>query len=593
MKITKINRSTLTWFGIMILIVVSMDSCNDRPEEAVSPLEKILPVAQRVMDETSFRFEPVLQSETHRIHRIEPGRLYGLQASGSAFSLSFIHSPKDTTILFGISYSGACKIRINEEPVFDGKAKQDFTYHEYTYNRFHFDTTVAFHLKEGYNKLLARIDAGPTDWILILRPLDEHGDEEHFVDFSLSPFAPALEQEKWLVCGPFEPAQIGELLPPEKQLKQVYTDGGSFLTWKVLPRNMLRELYINPDNAYTRESYADWHYGIGAALMGFFKLAEVTGDETYVRFAGQWCDFAVDNLAYFTFQHDELHAIRGSYHRMIRKTMLDDCGSPALPLLELHLLEGNEKYLPVINAMAEYVRFGQSRLEDGTFCRPEPVVSTIWGDDLFMSGAFSLRMAKITGDPGWYDDVALQAVQFKKYLLDEQEGLYKHGWFSPTNSQSEIFWCRANGWIIWATAEILAHLPADHPDYPAILKQFSKHIENLIGLQDQGGLWHQVLDHHETYLETSGSAMYVLAIARGIREGWLPDTYRENAERGWKGISGKISADGIVSGICRGTPIGHTVQFYEDRDQFDNDPRGLGAVIQAGIEMELLMNQKN
>jgi rhamnogalacturonyl hydrolase YesR len=593
MKITKTHKSALTWSGIMILIFVSLESFTNRTKETDSPLEKILPVVSRVMDETSFRFEPVLQSETHRIHRIEPGRLYGLQTSGSAFALSFIRSPKDTTIRFGISYSGACRIRINEEPVFDGKAKQDFTYREYTYNRFHFDTTLVFHLQEGYNELLARIDAGPADWILILRPLDEHGDEEHFVDFSLSPFAPALEQEKWLVCGPFEPAQTGQLLPPEKQLKQVYTDGESLVTWKVLPGNMLRELYINPDNAYTRESYADWHYGIGAALMGFFRLTEVTGDETYIRFAGRWSDFAVDNLAYFTYQHNELHAIRGSYHRMIRKTMLDDCGTPALPLLELYLLEGKKKYLPVINAMAEFIRFGQSRLEDGTFCRPEPVVSTIWGDDLFMSGAFSLRMAKITGDPAWYDDVALQAVQFKNYLLDEQVGLYKHGWFSPTNSQSEIFWCRANGWIIWATAEILAHLPADHPGYPAILKQFKSHIENLVALQHPGGLWHQVLDHPETYLETSGSAMYVLAIARGIREGWLPESFRENAERGWKGISRRISRDGIISGICRGTPIGHTVQFYEDRDQFDNDPRGLGAVIQAGIEMELLMDHKN
>lgn len=577
-------------FLIIIGTFVSIYSCKDKPQGAVSPLEKILPVAQRIMDETSFSFESVLQSETHRIQRIEPGRLYGMPASGSACALSFIQSPKDTSILFGISYSGACTIRINDEHVFEGKQKPDFTFREYTYNRFHFDTIVAFNLRAGYNKLLARMDASPEDWILFLRPLDEHGDEEQFVDFSLTPYAPALEEEKWLVCGPFEPATRDELLPPEKQLNQVYTDGESFLTWKILPRNVLRELSIDPENAYTRESYADWHYGIGAALMGFFRLAEVTEDETYVRFAGHWCDFAVDNLDYFTYQHNELHAIRGSYHRTIRKTMLDDCGSPALPLLEMYLLEGKKKYLPLINTMAEYVRVGQSRLEDGTYCRPEPVVSSIWGDDLFMSGAFSLRMGKITGDPAWYDDVALQARQFKKYLLDEQEGLYKHGWFSPTNSQSEIFWCRANGWIIWATAEILAHLSPDHPDYPAILKQFRNHIENLISLQDQNGLWHQVLDHPETYLETSGSAMYVLAIARGIREGWLPGTYRENAERGWKGISEKISEDGIVSGICRGTPIGHTVQFYEDRDQFDNDPRGLGAVIQAGIEMELLMN---
>jgi hypothetical protein len=175
--------------------------------------------------------------------------------------------------------------------------------------------------------------------------------------------------------------------------------------------------------------------------------------------------------------------------------------------------------------------------------------------------------------------------------LCDRAGIYKHGWFGPTKSQSEIFWCRANGWIVWATAEILANLPADHPQYAAILRQFRTHIEQLVKLQHPGGLWHQVLDHPETYLETSGSAMFVLAIARGIREGWLPRTYMESAVLGWKGISGRISDNGIVRGICRGTPIGHSVEFYEDRSTFDNDPRGLGAVIQAGVEMELLFNR--
>jgi rhamnogalacturonyl hydrolase YesR len=553
-------------------------------------MEKILPVVQRVMDETDFSFEMVTQPETHGIQRIEPAAVCGPQASGSVCALSYIYCPRDTSIRFGISYAGAVSIRIGDEIVFEGEEKRDFTFREYTYNRFYFDTTLSFHLEAGHNKLMARLTSDQGDWIFFLRPLDEHGDEEPVVDLNLSPFAPGLAGDSWLVIGPFETPQAGALLSPEMGLKQLYPENGSFRVWKTLPRNLLRRLTIDPDNAYTRESYADWHYGMGAALMGFFRLSEVTGQEAYAEFARRWADFAVDNLDYFTFQYHELHAIRGSYHRIIRRTMLDDCGAPALPLLELYLLDENQRYLSLIRTMADSIRYGQTRLADGTFCRPEPVVSTIWGDDLFMSGAFMLRMARITGDPAWYDEVALQALQFKKYLLDREAGIYKHGWFSPTQSPSEIFWCRANGWIIWATAEILEHLPSDHPDYPEILGQFNDHLQNLVALQDKSGLWHQVLDHPGTYLETSGSAMYVLAMARGIRRGWLPESYTEYAERGWRGISGRISDDGIIRGICRGTPIGHTVEFYEERDTFDNDPRGLGAVIQAGIEMELLLN---
>jgi hypothetical protein len=52
----------------------------------------------------------------------------------------------------------------------------------------------------------------------------------------------------------------------------------------------------------------------------------------------------------------------------------------------------------------------------------------------------------------------------------------------------------------------------------------------------------------------------------------------------------KISTSGTVSGICRGTGIGENLEFYFTRQTFDQDPRGLGAVITAGIEMEKLAN---
>ena len=49
-----------------------------------------------------------------------------------------------------------------------------------------------------------------------------------------------------------------------------------------------------------------------------------------------------------------------------------------------------------------------------------------------------------------------------------------------------------------------------------------------------------------------------------------------------------IEGNGLVHGICRGTEIGFDEQFYLDRKQLDNDPRGLGAVITAAIEVSKL-----
>ncbi len=104
-------------------------------------------------------------------------------------------------------------------------------------------------------------------------------------------------------------------------------------------------------------------------------------------------------------------------------------------------------------------------------------------------------------------------------------------------------------------------------------------------------MWHQVLDHPDSYEETSCTAMFVLGIARGVTNGWLDDTYRESALNGWKALTNKIDSNGVVHGICRGTGVGDNLQFYFNRPTIDNDPRGLGAVITAGIEISKLLNK--
>jgi rhamnogalacturonyl hydrolase YesR len=215
----------------------------------------------------------------------------------------------------------------------------------------------------------------------------------------------------------------------------------------------------------------------------------------------------------------------------------------------------------------------------------------VWADDLFMAVPFLLHMAGIHGDPSLYDEAAAQVIRFNRYLCDPATGLYFHGWYNNRQENTPVRWGRANGWIAWATSEALLQLPADHPDYQKVLGIYRNHMEALAGCQDPSGMWHQVLDHPETFPETSCTAMFTLSMARGVRMGWLDGAYRENAVRGWKALQDKIGEDGTVTDICRGTGIGESVEFYENRSRFDHDPRGLGAMLTAGCEMFLLTGQ--
>lgn len=50
----------------------------------------------------------------------------------------------------------------------------------------------------------------------------------------------------------------------------------------------------------------------------------------------------------------------------------------------------------------------------------------------------------------------------------------------------------------------------------------------------------------------------------------------------------RIEPDGTVKGICEGTSINTNSNYYGERKTMDHDPRGLGAVITAGLEMSIL-----
>ncbi len=440
-------------------------------------------------------------------------------------------------------------------------------------------------------KILLKSLSTPAEWAVFLRPVNTNGEEEKSVVFTLHPLEVENFATPWLYAGPFSSEKklaLEVVFPPEESIQPFYRWQGKNINWSIPPQQLLGELVIPETTTYKRESYADWHYANGALMMTFVALSDASGDKKYVDFSRHWCNFILNHRDYFQWQYEHLHAFRGSYHRIFRGTMLDDTGAPSLPFVEFTLREKPENYRTFLEPINNYIRNEQARLTDGTFCRPEPTPNTVWADDLFMSAPFLLRMGKITGDVAYFDDAARQIIHFNKILFNAEKGLYKHGWFGITGETSAVYWGRANGWIIWATAEALAYLPKGYTEYPAILEIFRTHLAGLAQYQDKNGMWHQVLDHPESYEETSCTAMFVLGMARGIRNGWLDESFREKALRGWQGITQKIETDGTVHGICRGTGIGNDLEFYFKRQTFDHDPRGLGAVITAGMEIDKL-----
>jgi rhamnogalacturonyl hydrolase YesR len=68
------------------------------------------------------------------------------------------------------------------------------------------------------------------------------------------------------------------------------------------------------------------------------------------------------------------------------------------------------------------------------------------------------------------------------------------------------------------------------------------------------GLWRQLVDRPESWLETSGSGMFAYALASGVKAGWLDRaTYGPAARRAWLALAARLDADANVRDVSVGT----------------------------------------
>ncbi len=566
---------TLVLCGNCMLLLVSKIYCQNN-----SPLQVVEKVADKIIADTRFEFKLVPQTEQLGVQVID-FRFMKLNEGQTAYAMRSAIAKADTNVLFGITSPAKMQVWINKKLVFQQEEQHVETPKEISYDRFHFNKNFSAKIKKGENEILIKYGVNRSTSVVFLRPVTSIGDLDQSVQFEKN------NHSTWLFAGPFLPGT--KSITPENEGQTYYEeDNNKFINWQSPPQKFLPELVIDSNAAYQRDPYADWQYSHGAMVWSILNLGDVTNINQYNLFVKKYTAFILQNLEYFRWQYDSLYAFRGSYHRIFRLTMLDDAGAPALPFTSLFIKDHESLLNKIIIPVIDYVSERQVRLPDSTFCRPEPVEYTVWADDLFMSVPLLIQAAKITGDTKYFDDAAKQAINFQKYLFDKTTGLYKHGWFSKTAAQSAVCWGRANGWIAWATSELLSALPKQHPLYKKIENNFRQHMENLIRYQAPDGMWHQVLNNAESYEETSCTAIFTLAMGRGVSNGWLGKKYKKHALKGWKAVANHITSDGVVHGICRGTEIGTDDQFYMNRKTIDNDPRGLGAVITAGIEISKL-----
>jgi unsaturated rhamnogalacturonyl hydrolase len=341
----------------------------------------------------------------------------------------------------------------------------------------------------------------------------------------------------------------------------------------------------------------EWNYQWGLVLKGFERVWHATGDERYF-------DYIRTNIDAFVQPDGAIRGYRVDEYNVDRL----NTGKVQFALSER---TGDARYRRALDLLRSQLDT-HPRTRSGGLWHKLIYPNQMWLDGIYMADAFWAQYEhtyRPVAEAGAWDDIAHQVILIERHTRDPKTGLLYHAWdeskmmpwADPATGCSPHFWGRAMGWYGMALVDILDYLPTDHPrraDFIAILNRM---MVAVLQVQDERtGVWYQVLDQGPragNYLESSASCMFVYAMVKGVRAGFLPELYLPVARHAYQGILRQfVTADDAgqvhLAGTCRSAGLGGTpyrngsFEYYVGEPVVTDNHHGVGAFILASAEME-------
>ena len=340
---------------------------------------------------------------------------------------------------------------------------------------------------------------------------------------------------------------------------------------------------------------ANWNYEIGVVLTGFDHLWRRTGNPEYLKYTKKIIDHFLDaegNIR--TYHMDEFNI---------------DNIPPGRQLISLYNVYKDKKYLKAAEKL-KYQLDWQPRTKQGGYWHKLRYPYQMWLDGLYMGQPFRTEYLLLTGKIDEWDDVANQFIWMANGSIDPKTGLMYHAfdesrvqrWSNPKTGHSPEFWSRAMGWYILGLIDVIELFPNDQKKKKDLIDIYVKLADALVKVQDPAsGVWWQVTDKASqkgNYLESSGSSMFVAAMLKGLRLGYLPEKFRDAANKGYQGILKEfVTKDGkgfyhliraVAGAGLGGSPYRDgSYDYYVNEPKRDDDLKAVGPFLQAAIEYDL------
>lgn len=336
-----------------------------------------------------------------------------------------------------------------------------------------------------------------------------------------------------------------------------------------------------------------WNYVDGCMIKAILEMYSITGDEKYFRFADEYIDYRVrEDGSIDGYSVDELN--------------IDNINA-GKTLFELYDLTGKEKYRKALGLVYSQIE-KMPRTEEGSFWHKNIYPGQVWLDGLYMCQPFYMEYETRFNGKKNYEDIFRQFFLVEKNMKDTRSGLYYHAydstrkafWCDPYTGLSNNFWLRAIGWFVMAVLDTLDKADKEgwENECGHLRCIFTGLIDAMLRYRSEDGMWYQVVNLGRiapNYRETSGSAIMAYAILKGVRLGFLPESYIKYGREAFEGIcgrylketDGKMSLGGIclVAGLGGSTNRAGTFDYYMSEPVVEDDAKGVGPFLLAYTEM--------
>lgn len=340
---------------------------------------------------------------------------------------------------------------------------------------------------------------------------------------------------------------------------------------------------------------ARWSYDQGVILKGIEGVWKLYNDPKYFNYIQQSMDHYVQEDGKIKdYKRDEFN--------------IDHLNNGKVVMF-LYNYSWKPKYKKAVDLMRSQLA-EHPRTTEGSFWHKKIYPSQVWLDGLYMGQPFYAEYAKLNHDDTAFNDIARQFILIERHTRDPKTGLLYHGWDESKTQQwankrtgtSPHFWARALGWYGVALVDVLDYFPANHPGRDSITGILNRFAKAITKVQDaKSGLWYDIVDlpdKPKNYKEASASAMLVYTLAKAVRNGYIPESYLQNAKKGYAGIikefievdaAGQTNLKGTVtvSGLGGKPYRDGSFDYYMSEKVKTNDPKGIGAFIIASVEMEI------